>query len=960
MPIKNGTYTVYIKRIGGANSSVPLTNFGKFSITFNNGYFTYPNPKTGGVITSYVSKEYGSSSTPTIIVTDGAGNSYAITLSESEYTNTGYTQTAGGWTGYNSSTKGWDRLTADNDAYFNSQLQPPAPSPEKSYKAEVYFGSTFVRGGDTISGDITSGQTGIVHSGGIYHDGTIKSAVVLTESGGLLSGTITVDGNSALSGGTVTSGSTITLQGFSNLQGIVTNSGIISGGYAHVSGTLRNTGTLLGASVSGSQHLDLNADVDNTGGVVEGKIANSGSFTGGTLRSALFLNSAGSIHGAITVDGNSTLDGGVISSDAAVTLQGFSNLQGIVTNSGIISGGYANIKGEVINKGKIIGTAGEISSGGNALNLSANIDNISGELSGNIYVHGNVNGGMASGHLFVLSGATVSDLSANSGAEIDIYAGGIAQNTNVLSGAHGYVYSGGQIIASGGTAFGWDVQSGATAVASAGGRLSQIQVSEGGEAYIQNQGYIGNSEISSGGSIYLGDGATISGLLSLQDGATASLYQNAGGTVFVSGDTNHSLTLYGLTSGGTLSTEIQGFTGMSSGNSDTLKIAGVHQSDVVSVTYPDDDHVTLTLKNGSTITLHIIGAKARGYTLGQASDGNLTYEVCFLEGTLIRTPEGEVAVEDLSLGDVVLASEPDGRDCYHENVIWTGRRHVRVRSNTSAGDIAGYPVRVKKNALSDGIPHKDLLITPEHCLYLEKKFIPVRLLVNGSSIFYDRNINEYTYYHIETSSHSVIWADGALTESYLDTGNRSKFFADYEKNTSNRLTKSWPEDAAAPLAVSREIVEPIFHKIEKRSFALGFVKGEDSRERTYDPQIALLLSSGDKIYPIRSHADLVIFKIPAGSDHVRIMSRAGRPSDLEGNFVDDRRVLGLRVGKIIQFSAARSGQLIECDEANFSNGWHALEGDGSRWTNGDAYINIDKYLSESILAIEVIQSIFQA
>ncbi|WP_035367102.1 Hint domain-containing protein, partial [Acetobacter pasteurianus] len=68
-----------------------------------------------------------------------------------------------------------------------------------------------------------------------------------------------------------------------------------------------------------------------------------------------------------------------------------------------------------------------------------------------------------------------------------------------------------------------------------------------------------------------------------------------------------------------------------------------------------------------------------------------------------------------------------------------------------------------------------MLITAEHCLFFEGKFVPVRMLVNGVSIFYDKSITSYDYYHVETDQHSVITADGMLTESYLDTGNRRAF-----------------------------------------------------------------------------------------------------------------------------------------------------------------------------------------
>ncbi|KXV22348.1 hypothetical protein AD933_00525, partial [Acetobacter malorum] len=140
--------------------------------------------------------------------------------------------------------------------------------------------------------------------------------------------------------------------------------------------------------------------------------------------------------------------------------------------------------------------------------------------------------------------------------------------------------------------------------------------------------------------------------------------------------------------------------------------------------------------------------------------------VCFLAGSMIETPDGDVPVENLKEGDQVIAYV-DGSPVSRP-VVWTGHKHVTVR-NGLPDDEAGYPVRILKDAIADGVPYKDMLITGDHCLFFDGSFIPVRMLVNGRSIFFDRTISSYTYYHVETPQHVVIRADGMLTESYLDT-----------------------------------------------------------------------------------------------------------------------------------------------------------------------------------------------
>ncbi|OUI97557.1 Hint domain-containing protein, partial [Acetobacter cibinongensis] len=152
-------------------------------------------------------------------------------------------------------------------------------------------------------------------------------------------------------------------------------------------------------------------------------------------------------------------------------------------------------------------------------------------------------------------------------------------------------------------------------------------------------------------------------------------------------------------------------------------------------------------------------------------DGSLLFEVCFLAGSMIRTGSGDVAVETLRIGDSVMTWDWKAQAATERQVIWTGRKSMTV--NTAlADDEAGYPVRILKNAIAENVPSQDLLVTPEHCLFFDNRFVPVRMLVNGRSIIYDRSITAYDYFHIETEEHAVIWANDTLTESYLDTGNR--------------------------------------------------------------------------------------------------------------------------------------------------------------------------------------------
>jgi hypothetical protein len=76
------------------------------------------------------------------------------------------------------------------------------------------------------------------------------------------------------------------------------------------------------------------------------------------------------------------------------------------------------------------------------------------------------------------------------------------------------------------------------------------------------------------------------------------------------------------------------------------------------------------------------------------------------------------------------------------------------------------------------VPHRDLLVMPEHCILVQGRLIPARMLVKGRSILIDRDVVSYQYFHAELETHGILLAEGLTAESYLDTGNRAIFTGD--------------------------------------------------------------------------------------------------------------------------------------------------------------------------------------
>lgn len=333
-------------------------------------------------------------------------------------------------------------------------------------------------------------------------------------------------------------------------------------------------------------------------------------------------------------------------------------------------------------------------------------------------------------------------------------------------------------------------------------------------------------------------------------------------------------------------------------------------------------------------------------------DSYLAMLNCFLGGSLIRTPRGDVAVEEISIGDEVITFDWKTSQEISQQVIWVGKANTQVKPHLS-DDEAGWPVRILKNAISEGVPFKDMLITPEHCLFFEGKFVPARMLVNGASIFFDKSITSYDYYHVETAQHSVITADGMLTESYLDTGNRASFSQKGKVVSILRgIGRTWEDDAAAPLCVDRAFVEPLFHKIVAQNANLTTPPASAATaELVTDPDLHLVTDNGAVIRPIRHNGQIYNFMLPANVSSVRIVSRASRPSDVVGPFIDDRRYFGVSVAEVHLLCAEQQFDITAHLQAKKPKGWLENTDTKSSWTNGDAELPLGDHLVDGKIGL---------
>lgn len=275
--------------------------------------------------------------------------------------------------------------------------------------------------------------------------------------------------------------------------------------------------------------------------------------------------------------------------------------------------------------------------------------------------------------------------------------------------------------------------------------------------------------------------AGVSGTLSL-----GGSYRGSGGFLIQGGFDNSSLTILDLAAGvsgkvafdanfGELLLESPAsFNGTVSGfgNNDSILLSGV-SADQASLS---GNVLTLT-NNGVTVQTMTLDTGALDYSgatfavaASGASDTSLTVSgtvACYREGTRIATPRGEVRVEDLAPGDIVLAHFAE-----RAAVVWVGHRRVDCRRHPTPEQV--WPVRVAAGAFGPGTPSRDLFLSPDHAVFVEGALIPIRHLINGATIA-QVPMDEVIYHHVELEAHDILLAEGLPAESWLENGDRNSF-----------------------------------------------------------------------------------------------------------------------------------------------------------------------------------------
>jgi hypothetical protein len=145
---------------------------------------------------------------------------------------------------------------------------------------------------------------------------------------------------------------------------------------------------------------------------------------------------------------------------------------------------------------------------------------------------------------------------------------------------------------------------------------------------------------------------------------------------------------------------------------------------------------------------------------------------CFVASTLIDTPKGAVAVEDLRAGHMVTTL-----DAGPQMIRWIGHRTV-----TATGPHR--PIRIGTGQFG---ATRDLLLSPQHRVMVAhywaellfgqtEVLVKAKDLVNDLSIRPCHDLTTVTYFHFLFDSHHIVTANGVSCESYLPGPNTMQHF----------------------------------------------------------------------------------------------------------------------------------------------------------------------------------------
>lgn len=168
-------------------------------------------------------------------------------------------------------------------------------------------------------------------------------------------------------------------------------------------------------------------------------------------------------------------------------------------------------------------------------------------------------------------------------------------------------------------------------------------------------------------------------------------------------------------------------------------------------------------------SIRIDDVQANNLTGMTADRPDLNFLTCFVAGTRLAGPLGDVAVEGIKAGDRLVTA-----DHGVQVVRWVGMR--RLTPAQMAASPHHRPVLIRAGALGHGMPARDLMVSPQHRILLRspivarmtgrtEALVAARQLVGCPGIVAVLPDTPVEYWHVLFDRHEVLLAEGCAAES---------------------------------------------------------------------------------------------------------------------------------------------------------------------------------------------------
>ena len=158
----------------------------------------------------------------------------------------------------------------------------------------------------------------------------------------------------------------------------------------------------------------------------------------------------------------------------------------------------------------------------------------------------------------------------------------------------------------------------------------------------------------------------------------------------------------------------------------------------------------------------------RSLTLDSVNDNNIalaadryngSYATCFTSGTTIRTPNGDVLIDTLQVGDLVTTM-----DNGPQRIRWIGTQTLSQRQLQARPNLR--PILIRQGLLG---ATRNLLVSPQHGMLLgPDTLVRAKHLVEvpKSGIRIAHGKKSVTYIHLMFDAHQILFAENTASESF--------------------------------------------------------------------------------------------------------------------------------------------------------------------------------------------------